>query len=135
MSFSSAFLSDRKSSSTNDKVTQNLSYLLEAISPELEVNEIYEYVKASNLNFGVPMSWAIGDASQKMLVRVAIMERLRNFEPRIQTLINVELEEDELKNAIKFLITGELLTDDKNELSTLEIGSQISRLSQAIEEL
>jgi predicted component of type VI protein secretion system len=135
MSFSSAFLSDQKGSSTNDKVTQNLSYLLEAISPEPEVSEIHQYVKASNLNFGVPMSWAIGDASQKMLVRVAIMERLRNFEPRIQTLINVELEEDELKNSIKFLITGELLTDDKNELSTLEIGSQISRLSQAIEEL
>ena len=135
MSFSSAFLSDRKISSTNDKVTQNLSYLLEAKSPEPEVSEIYQFVKASNLNFGVPMSWAIGDASQKMLVRVAIMERLRNFEPRIQTLINVELEEDELKNSIKFLITGELLTDDKNELSTLEIGSQISRLSQAIEEL
>ena len=65
---------------------------------------------------------------------MAIRERFQNFEHRIEALSDVDLEEDETKNCVKFYIRAELYDPVYNNLSSLEVGTAISRMSQEVEE-
>ena len=128
MSFRSAFLGARDDQSLDESIGAQVETLLKSISPECNTSGRLPHVQASNLCFGVPMNWALGDGQRNAQVRGTLRERLERFEPRLALLSEIELREDASENAISFYIAGGVRKEGNTD--RIEIETTLSRLDQ-----
>ena len=132
MSFATAFLGVREGGTVESQIGLNVQTLLQAIAPEWEVSRGLENVRASNLCYGVPMTWAIGDGQTSPQMRGVLRERLKRFEPRLSVLSEIEVEEDSDQNTVSFYIVGGV--HGKTGTEAFEIETKLSRMDQNVEE-
>lgn len=132
MSFATAFLGADEEQTEEDRIGANVEVLLQAVSPEWSVGPEFPCVQASNLCFGVPMNWALGDGKRSGQIRGTLRTRLGLFEPRLTALSQVDLHEDTQDNAVTFYIAGATRSGGKN--AEIEIEKKLSRLDQFVKE-
>jgi predicted component of type VI protein secretion system len=132
MSFATAFLAARADEHTEAKIATNVQTLLQSISPEFEVDRALQNVHASNLCYGVPMTWALGDGENSAQMRGMLRERLNRFEPRLSVLSEIELREDTDLNTVTFFIAGGM--KNKAVTEAVEIETTLSRMDQYAQE-
>ena len=128
MSFASAFLGANAEEGLDESIGAHVETLLKAISPEWDAGPGLPNVRASNLCYGVPMNWALGDGHRMSQVRGALRERLERFEPRLELLSEIELEEDVSENAVTFFVAGSARSGSVTD--RVEIETKLSRLDQ-----
>ncbi|MEM9549668.1 MAG: GPW/gp25 family protein [Pseudomonadota bacterium] len=128
MSFASAFLGASEDATLDDSVGEVVETLLKAVSPDCVVGPQLPNVRASNLCFGVPMNWAIGGGQRKAQIRGALRERLERFEPRLELLSEIELQENPSDNAVTFYIAGAVRQQGQSD--RFEIETKLSRMDQ-----
>lgn len=133
MSFATAFLGAREDDSSEMKIATNVQTILQSICPEWEVDRELINVHSSNLCYGFPMAWVLGDGENSTQMRSVLRERLQRFEPRLSTLSEIDLREDTDLNTFTFFITGNVKKDTGNE--AIEIETAISRMDQYAEEV
>ncbi|WP_293450664.1 hypothetical protein [Planktotalea sp.] len=132
MGFATAFLGARAQETPEAKIATNVQTLLQSISPEFEVERALHNVHASNLCYGVPMTWALGDGESSGQMRGMLRERLNRFEPRLSVLSEIELHEDTDLNTVTFFIAGGMKNNSGTE--AVEIETTLSRMDQYVEE-
>ena len=128
MSFATAFLNQRDTDYSDNQIAETVASILESISPEYDVPIALPNVRASNLCYGAPMQWAIGDGVNSNRTRSLLRERLTTFEPRLKTLSEIDIVEDEDQNAVIFLIVGTTQLGSQTEI--VEIEKRLSRIDQ-----
>lgn len=132
MSFASAFLGASEDGSNETRIASNVQTLLQAIAPECNVGRSLENVLSSNLCFGVPMNWALGDGQNSVQMRGMLRERLNRFEPRLSVLSEIDVHEDTDQNTVTFYIAGGVQSTAGTE--AVEIETTLSRMDQYTEE-
>lgn len=130
MSFASAFLDEHEDAPTEDKIAASVEVILRSISPECNIPASLRETRSSNLCFGVPMQWALGDGIDSKQVRSGLRERLNKFEPRLVSLQGIDITEDEENNSVTFHFTGVAQSAEGQE--SVEIGTCLSRLDQHV---
>jgi predicted component of type VI protein secretion system len=133
MSFATAFLGAREDDSSEMKIATNVQTILQSISPEWEVDRELINVHSSNLCYGFPMAWVLGDGENSAQMRSMLRERLQRFEPRLSMLSEIDLREDTDLNTFTFFIRGNVKKGTGNE--AIEIETALSRMDQYAEEL
>lgn len=132
MSFATAFLDAREDANSEALIASNVQTLLQAIAPEYEVERGLENVLSSNLCFGVPMNWALGEGQNSAQMRGMLRERLNRFEPRLSVLSEIDVHEDSDQNTVTFYIAGGVQGLSGTE--SVEIATKLSRMDQYAEE-
>jgi len=131
MSFASAFL-DQGDDDLEHDVQVNIATLLQAVSPECAAGVNLPNVQASILCYGIPMHWALAEGRNSRQMRSTLKERLMAFEPRLKTVSEIDLQEDDQKNTVKFFVSGTV--KDGGTAQPIEVETRLSRLDQHIEE-
>lgn len=132
MSFASAFLGISEDCSVEELVAIQVETLLQSVAPEHLVGPQLPNVQSSNLCFGVPMNWAMGDGQRNVQVRGTLRDRMEKFEPRLALMSEISLQENETENAVTFLIVGAVRDHGRTE--KVEIYTKLSRMDQYGEE-
>ena len=132
MSFASAFLGQPPAPTIEQKIAHQLEVLLQSVSPEQQVGPELPNVQASNLCYGMPMNWAVGDGARNTMIRVALQQRLARFEPRITLLSDIEIQSDDQENAVSFFISATVATEGGSQ--TIGIEKTISRMDQHVQQ-
>lgn len=128
MSFASAFLGTPADQGVEERVAAHVDVLLQSVAPEHVVGPQLPNVRASNLCFGVPMNWALGDGQRNLQVRGTLRDRMEKFEPRLALLSDISLQEDDAENAVTFYIAGAVR--DGARTDKVEIVTRLSRMDQ-----
>lgn len=131
MSFARTFLTEHLSSSDQDGIGLHLEQLLEAVAPEWPVPDSLPHVRASNLCYGVPMNWALNDADRQQQVCRTLRRKLDQFEPRLLSVQQVSMQEDEAGNIVSFVIRAEVRIGDTDE--GIELQTRLSLFDQQVE--
>lgn len=128
MSFASAFLGLRENDQGYSAISATVGNMLQSISPECKVPEGLYNVRSSNLCYGVPMQWALGDGAKSKRTRGLLRERLTRFEPRLSSLSEIDVAENDDENAVTFIVVG--TTRNGPKIETVEIEKRLSRMDQ-----
>ena len=128
MSFASAFLDLPDDLSVEDRVGFHVETLLQSIAPEQVVGPELSHVRLSNLCFGVPMDWALGEWQRNTQVRSMLRDRLEKFEPRLALMSEISLQEDTTENSVTFYIAGAVRSQSGTD--RVEIIKTLSRMDQ-----
>ncbi|MGJ8603703.1 MAG: hypothetical protein ACSHXH_06205 [Marivita sp.] len=128
MSFASAFLNMPEDQTIEEQVGLHVETLLQSVAPEQVVGPELRHVRLSNLCFGVPMDWALGEGQRNMQVRSMLRDRLEKFEPRLALMSEISLQEDPTENAVTFYIAGAVRVAGKTD--KVEIVKKLSRMDQ-----
>lgn len=128
MSFASAFLGINEDCSLDELVAIQVENLLQSVAPEHAVGPQLPNVQSSNLCFGVPMNWALGDGQRNVQVRGTLRDRMEKFEPRLALMSEISLQENEAENAVTFFIAGAIRDHGRTE--KVEIFTTLSRMDQ-----
>lgn len=132
MSFASAFLDQPDDLALESRVGQHVETLLQSIAPEQVVGPEFPHVRVSNLCFGVPMDWALGEGRRNTQIRSMLRDRLEKFEPRLALMSEISLQEDATENSVTFYIAGAVRGQSGTE--RVEIVKTLSRMDQYTEE-
>lgn len=131
MSFASAFLGLRRNDTTEKRIAATVESVLQSISPECNVPDGLQNVRSSNLCYGVPMQWALGDGAQSKRTRGVLRERLTTFEPRLNTLSEIDVVENEQENCVTFVVAGTSHVGSDTEV--VDIQKRLSRMDQQVD--
>ncbi|MEM1074119.1 MAG: hypothetical protein AAF665_06720 [Pseudomonadota bacterium] len=131
MSFAKAFLGQRDGDSSGRLISATVESMLQSISPECSVPEALRHVRSSNLCYGVPMQWALGDGAKSKRTRSVLRERLTIFEPRLKTLSEIDVVEHEDDNTVTFVVVGTSQVGSSTE--AVEIEKRLSRMDQHVD--
>lgn len=131
MSFASAFLDMPDDVGLEDQVGFHVETLLQSIAPEQVVGPEFPHVRLSNLCFGVPMDWALGEGQRNTQVRSMLRDRLEKFEPRLTLMSEISLQEDATGNSVTFYIAGAVRSQSGTD--KVEIVTTLSRMDQYTE--
>lgn len=131
MSFASAFLDMPDDQSLEDRVGYHVEILLQSIAPEQVVGPELPNVRLSNLCFGVPMDWALGEGQRNTQVRSMLRDRLEKFEPRLALMSEISLQEDTTENSVTFYIAGAVRSQSGTD--KVEIIKTLSRMDQYVD--
>ena len=131
MSFASAFLNRPDDQSIEDRVGFHIETLLQSSAPEQVVGPELPHVRLSNLCFGVPMDWALGEGQRNTQVRSMLRDRLEKFEPRLALMSEISLQEDTTENAVTFYSSGAVRSQGGTD--KVEIVKTLSRMDQYAE--
>ncbi|TQF00102.1 MAG: hypothetical protein FKY71_05180 [Spiribacter salinus] len=131
MSFASAFLNMPDDQSIEVRVGRHVETLLQSVAPEQVVGPELPHVRVSNLCFGVPMDWALGEGQRNTQVRSMLRDRLEKFEPRLALMSEISLQEDTAENSVTFYIAGAVRTQGGTD--KVEIVKTLSRMDQYAE--
>ena len=132
MSFASAFLNQSAGQSIEDQIGLQVETLLHSIAPEYVVGPEFPHVQLSNLCFGVPMDWALGEGQRNTQVRSMLRDRLEKFEPRLALMSEISLQDKAEENAVTFFIAG--AARSQAGMDQVEIIKTLSRMDQYKEE-
>lgn len=132
MSFSSAFLNVNKNlySAIEDEIFYNFVNFLQSLTPSLEIDPIYENIKASNMCFGVNAIWVYADGDRQLDFTHGVKKHFENFEKRLTGLVNLDITQDEAQNAIFLSLKAQILIDKRPK--DYEVGAKISIFNQRI---
>ncbi|MDX8349809.1 hypothetical protein SLH49_17625 [Cognatiyoonia sp. IB215446] len=131
MSFASAFLGLRENDTTEKRIAATVESVLQSISPECDVPDGLQNVRSSNLCYGVPMQWALGDGAQSKRTRGVLRERLTTFEPRLNTLSEIDVVENDQENSVTFVVVGTSQVGSDTE--AVDIEKRLSRMDQHVD--
>lgn len=131
MSFASAFLNMPDDQSIEVRVGRHVETLLQSVAPEQVVGPELPHVRVSNLCFGVPMDWALGEGQRNTQVRSMLRDRLEKFEPRLALMSEISLQEDTTENSVTFYIAGAVRIQGGTD--KVEIVKTLSRMDQYAE--
>ena len=130
MSFATAFLRQSASATVEQRIAMQIEMLLQSISPERLAGSALSHVKASNLCFGLPMTWAVAGRGRDTMIRQELQQRLKRFEPRINLLSEIEIQSDEQNNSISFYIVATVATENGSKKIAFE--KTISRMDHNV---
>ncbi|WP_310621195.1 hypothetical protein [Flexibacterium corallicola] len=129
MKFGAAFLGRKLEDGIDTQIAENIDNLLQTVSPEAQVAPELENVIASNLCYGLPMNWALQEASRNNQLREELRKRLHRFETRVVEVSEIDLSEDAQGNCVKFYIAGAREADGTKDAIAVE--AKLSRMDQA----
>lgn len=131
MRFAQAFLGAPPAQDEEGAIARHLAHLLEAVVPGPPIPPACPHVAGSNLGFALPMNWALAEADRRDDIRAALRARLAAFEPRLSTIGEIEIAEDDEGNIVEFFIRAQRAGGAR---APLEIGARVSLLDHGVEE-
>ena len=95
-----------------ESVKRDVEYLLNSRRPPIPRMQFYPRAAASVMNFGLPdMNSFSGVGNEHNALLMAILQTLRNFEPRLQNVRVFLVRSDTLTRSLRFHIEGRLQYD------------------------
>lgn len=135
MAFAKTFLPNyvapEADNNTDADIARIIDVLMEAVAPGPVLSSAHRALKASNLNFGVPMSWALSEAQRKERVASMLREVVITFDPRISSLGAVSIFEDSDNNQVHFRLN--CLVGQKGNAHRTEVETALSLFDQQVD--
>lgn len=130
MSFATAFLGIQETDKDETYVSKTIENLLNSVSPEFDVPDALVNVLSSNLCYGVPMRWMLGNGAQCKRSLRLLRDNLCNFEPRLSTVSGIKIVKDEATNSMTFVVAVTTKVGARSE--EVEIITRLSQLDQHV---
>ena len=132
MSFADAFLNGNGTLDDDQLLAMHVDVMLQSVVPGPVLPASLTRVRASNLGFGMTMSWALSESQRLESVCAGLRERLEMFEPRLASVATIEVKEDDQGNLVEFLIEG--IIRRGRDRAEIEVHSRVSLMDQAVVE-
>ena len=111
-----------------ESVKRDVEYLLNSRRPPIPQMQQYAKAAASVANYGLPdMNSYSGSGNEHNSLLMAILQTLRNFEPRIQNVRVFLVRSDTLTRSLRFHIEGRLQFDTTVEEIQFDTVLEITR--------
>lgn len=114
------------------RIAGNVAILLQSISPDADIPQDLNHVRASNLSHGTNMAWVHGDLGREATIRLSLRDRLRLFEPRFEAITGIEMSEMAERNEVVFRIRARIR--DRSSDGPVSFETRLSLLDQQVEE-
>ena len=131
MGFCDVFFESKLSARDDASIGLQVGFLMQAIAPEPDVPEALTNVRSSNLCFGVPMNWALNDADRQRQVCQSLRHKLEDFEPRLVSIRQIDVHEDEIGNLVEFTVRANARIRSAQE--EIELETRLSLFDQQVE--
>lgn len=90
------------------QIAGNIGILLQSISPDADIPQELNHVRASNLSHGTNMAWVHGDLGREATIQLSLRDRLRLFEPRFEAINGIDVSELAERNQLVFRIRARM---------------------------
>jgi type VI secretion system protein ImpF len=111
-----------------ESVKRDVEWLLNSRRPPIPELQWYPKAAASVVNYGLPdMNSFSNSGNDQSALLVAILQTLRNFEPRIQNLRVFLARSDNLTRSLRFHIEGRIQFDTSVEEITFDTVLELTR--------
>lgn len=114
------------------QIAGNVAILLQSISPDADIPQDLNHVRASNLSHGTNMAWVHGNLGREATIRLSLRDRLRLFEPRFEAINAIEVSEMAERNEVVFRIRARMRKRSSDAPISFE--TRLSLLDQQVEE-
>lgn len=113
------------------QIAGNFAILLQSISPDADIPQDLNHVRASNLSHGTNMAWVHGDLGREATIRLSLRDRLRLFEPRFEAINAIEVSEMAERNEVVFRIRARMR--ERSSDAPVSFETRLSLLDQQVE--